>query len=262
MLDLHQLKAEDLQRLDADTATKIAMLLLDRVGTIADQLGEHAKQLAERDQAIKFKDAKLQKVSFELARLKAWKFGAKTEAMAPEQRGLFEETVAEDEAALQAQLDALRGKATTAPSDTERRRPRRQPLPDNLRRVEHHHEPEDTHCPTPGCGRPMVRIGEDVSERLDIIPAEFFVHRHVRGKWACKCCQVLVQQPVEPQIIDQGIPAPGLVAHTLVSRFVDHIPYYRQEEIKRALGRAHTARDAGGLGRGCRCGPGAAVRGA
>jgi hypothetical protein len=79
MLDVHQLKAEDLQGLDATAATKIALALLDRVGTMTVQIDEHAKQLAERDQAIKFKDAKLQKVTFELALLKAWKFGAKTE---------------------------------------------------------------------------------------------------------------------------------------------------------------------------------------
>ena len=42
----------------------------------------------------------------------------------------------------------------------------------------------------------MVRVGEDISERLDIVPAEFFVHRHIRGKWACRCCQILVQEPV------------------------------------------------------------------
>ena len=55
----------------------------------------------------------------------------------------------------------------------------------------------------------MVRVGEDVSERLDIVPAEFFVHRHIHGKWACKCCQLLVQEPAAPQIIDGGMPARG-----------------------------------------------------
>src|SRR4030095_1640149 len=112
MLDVYQLKAEDLQGLEAEAAMKIA----ERIEALSV---EHAKQLAERDQAIKFKDAKLQKVSFELARLKAWKFGAKTETMTAEQRRLFEETVAEDEASLQAQLDALQGKTSSAPSDTE-----------------------------------------------------------------------------------------------------------------------------------------------
>jgi transposase len=102
------------------------------------------------------------------------------------------------------------------------RRPRRQALPEHLQRVEHHHEPADTTCPNPGCGAPMQRVGEDVSEKLDIIPAQFFVHRHIYGKWACRCCRQLVQEPAEPDVVDGGIPASGLVAHTLISHFADH----------------------------------------
>ena len=235
MFDVHQLKSEDLQGLDADAAAKIAALVLERVGAMSDQI-------RDRDQELKHKDAKLQKVTFELARLKAWKFGAKTEAMTADQRRLFEEALAEDEADLQARLAALGGATTPPPAaPSDKRRPRRQPIPEHLRRVEHHHEPEDTTCPAPDCGRPMVRIGEDVSERLDIVPAEFFAHRHIRGKWACKCCQTLTQKPVAPQLIDKGLPAPGLVAHVLVSRFVDHIPYYRQETINARSG-VHTPR--------------------
>ena len=203
---------------------------------IADQasaIAQQAVELERKEAELRFKTAKLEKVTFELARLKAWKFGAKTEAMSAEQRRLFEETLAEDEASLKAFLEQLQGKpARDKEANDQRRQPKRQPLPDHLRRVEHRHEPEDTTCPTPDCGRQMVRVGEDVSEKLDIVPAEFFVHRHVHGKWACKCCQVLVQQPVAAQIIDGGVPASGLVAHTLISRFVDHLPYYRQEAIE------------------------------
>ncbi len=241
MLDVRQLKAEDLQGLDAVAASRIAALLLARVAAIDE---EHDKQFSERDEQIKFKDAKLQKLIFELARLKRLKFGAKTEAMTTDQRRLFEEALAEDEAALQARIDALRNAKTPAPPAGEartKRQPRRQPIPEHLRRVEHRHEPDDTTCPATGCGRPMVRIGEDVSERLDIVPAEFFAHRHIRGKWTCKCCQALTQEPVDPQLIDKGLPAPGLVAHVLVSRFVDHIPYYRQETINARSG-VHTPR--------------------
>ena len=225
MLDVRDLQAQDLQGLSAEQAQRIV---------------EHIRR---QTREIALKDAKIEKITFELARLKAWKFGAKTEAMSQQQRQLFEDTLAEDEAALQEQLRALQAElpAPSEPSQDSPRRPKRERLPDHLRRVEHRHEPDDTSCPTPGCGRPMTRVGEDVSEKLDIVPAEFFVHRHIYGKWACKCCQLLVQQPAAPAIIDGGMPASGLVAHTLISRFVDHLPYYRQQAINARSG-VHTPR--------------------
>lgn len=243
MLDLHTLKAEDLKGLSKNAMADLAGQMLAQLTTMSEQLQARDKQAAQHVQEMKFKDAKLERVTFELARLKAWKFGAKTERMNAQQRQMFEETAAEDEASLQAQLQALQGlrEPSAPPLAEHKRKPRRQPLPEHLRRVEHLHEPENTTCPTVGCGQAMVRIGEDVSERLDIVPAEFIVQRHVRGKWACKCCQVLVQESVAPQIIDKGMPTSGLLAHTLVSRFVDHLPYYRQEQINARAG-VHTPR--------------------
>ena len=251
MLDLTTLKAEDLKGLSRSAMVDLAAALLAQLatkdeqveaqnaqlkakdaqlGALDAQLGAKDEEIARRDRELRFKEAKLERITFELARLKAWKFGAKTEAMSAEQRRLFEETLAEDQASLEEQMRALQGedKRPEPPPAGNKRQPRRKPLPEHLRRVEHRHEPEDTTC---ACGTPMTRIGEDVSERLDIVPAEFFVHRHIRGKWACKCCETLVQEPVEPQIIDKGMPTAGLVAHVLVSRFVDHLPYYRQEQI-------------------------------
>ena len=213
-----QFKAQDLHGLSPAALAEVAAQMLVQIDAQSQRIAAQGQQIAERDRAIKFKDAKIERITFELARLKAWKFAARTEAMNVEQRQLFEETLAADEASLQAQLEALQAQAdssTTAstPAPVEaRRQPKRQALPEHLERVEHHHEPENTTCPTQGCGQPMQRVGEDVSERLDIIPAQFFVHRHIRGKWACKCCQILVQEPVEPQIIDSGMPTAGLVA--------------------------------------------------
>jgi transposase len=244
MLDVNALKAADLQGLSKGAVTEIAAALLAQLTAQQAALSAKDEYIARREREIKFKDAKIERITFELARLKAWKFGARTEAMSAEQRQLFEDTLAEDEADLQAQLDALQaqGAQPDAPqADSPKRRPRREKLPEHLRRVEHHHEPESTTCPTPDCGQAMVRIGEDVSERLDVVPAEFFVHRHIRGKWACRCCQRLVQEPVEPQIIDKGVPTAGLVAHTLVAHFVDHLPYYRLEQINARSG-VHTPR--------------------
>ncbi len=250
MLDVRDLRTHDLQGLSPEAIAALAQEMLAHIHAQQRELQQHglrieqqARHIDNQSRELKHKDAKLEKITFELARLKAWKFGAKTEAMSAEQRRLFEETLAEDEASLQEQLRQLQAKlpAQGEGAPETRRRPKRQALPAQLRRVEHRHEPEDTTCPTPGCGRAMVRVGEDVSEKLDVVPAEFFVHRHVHGKWACKCCQVLVQEPVAPAIIDGGMPASGLVAHTLISRFVDHLPYYRQEGINARSG-VHTPR--------------------
>ena len=239
MLDsLAGLNVQDLQGLSPDAWAEVAAQMLARIG-------EQNEFIAQQAQLIKFKDVKIERIMFELARLKAYRFGARTERMDAGQRQMFEETLAEDQASLEAQLAALQGEqaASPAPSPDEKTavRPRRALLPEHLRRVDYSHEPASTTCPTPGCGQAMARIGEDVTERLDVVPAEFFVHRHIRGKWACRCCQILVQQPVAPQIIDKGIPASGLIAHVLVSRFVDHLPYYRQESIN-ARSNVHTPR--------------------
>lgn len=228
---------------DAIDLTSLPAAAAAFIERLQQRAAADAQELARRDREIALARVKIDKLNFEIARLKRWKFGAKTETMTAEQRLLFAEVTAEDEASLRAKLAELqRGlpeipKAPKAPP----RRPRRQALPDHLERVEHQHEPEDTTCPNAGCGRPMQRIGEDVSEKLDIVPAKFFVHRHIYGKWACRCCQQLRQEPAEPDVIDGGIPAAGLVAHTLISRFVDHLPYYRQAPINARSG-VHTPR--------------------
>ncbi len=255
MLSMRDLKAQDLQGLSPETITALAAQMLEHIEHQADELQSKGRELElkqklieRKDRDIAWRDAKLEKITFELARLKRWKFGAKSEAMAADQRQMFQDTLLEDEADLEAQLAALQAALpkTAAAPKAPRRRPRRQALPDHLRRVEHHHEPENTACATSDCGQPMTRVGEDISERLDIVPAEFFVHRHIYGKWSCRCCQRqgiehLVQEPADPQIIDGGIAASGLVAHTLISRFVDHLPYYRQEAINARSG-VHTPR--------------------
>ena len=239
MLDVQALKPGDLDRLAPQEKDALLLQMLSHIGQQSKALQVHQAQIEQQDKALKFKDARIEKITFELQRLKRWQFGANSERMTAEQRQLFEETLVEDRESLQAELDALLGTKTDKDSqERQRRAPRREALPAHLRRVVHHHEPQDTTCE---CGKPMVRIGEDVSERLDIVPAEFFVHRHIRGKWACKCCQTLVQEPVDPQIIDNGIPTAALLAHLLVSRFVDHLPYYRIEKINARSG-VHTPR--------------------
>ena len=268
MLSMRALKPQDLQGLSPEAITALAAQMLKHIELQTRDLEVKQKLLERKDRDIAYRDAKIEKITFELTRLKRWKFGAKSEAMTAEQRQMFQDTILEDEADLEAQLAALQAALPKeiAKPKAPPRRPRRQALPDHLRRVEHHHEPEDTTCTTADCGQPMTRVGEDISERLDIVPAEFFVHRHIYGKWTCRCCQRqgierLVQEPANPQIIDGGIPASGLVAHTA------HKPLRRSPAVlppgdhQRPGRRAHATFDAGTLGWRSRRGAAAAVRG-
>lgn len=180
MLNVHQLSPQDFVGLSPCAAAELAAKVLQYIGQQSQHIAQQGQQIESQAQAIQFKDAKINSIMFELRRLKAWRFDAKTERMNAEQRQLFEETLAADQADLEAQLAALKAVSKESGDTTDsstRRQPKRQALPEHLKRVDHHHEPQSTTC---GCGQAMVRIGEDVSECLDIIPAQFFVHRHIR----------------------------------------------------------------------------------
>ena len=89
---------------------------------------------------------------------------------------------------------------------------------------------DDKACPC--CGHALHRIGEDVSERLDIIPAQFRVVLVRRPKYACRACEEAVVQAAAPaRLIEGGLPTEALVAQVLVSKYADHLPLYRQAQI-------------------------------
>jgi len=204
VLDVHAVKNKDLLVFSHAELAQVAAQMLAHIGEQSKHISEQSRRIESQAQAIKLRDAKIESITFQLARLKAWKFGAKTEAMNAQQRSLFEETFAADQASLEAQLAALQSTAPApdgkTPNQQSRRQPKREALPPHLARVDQRVEPEDTNCPTPECGQPMVRVGEDISERLDIVPAQFFVQRQIRGKWACRCCRVLPANLLEPRV--------------------------------------------------------------
>ena len=121
---------------------------------------------------------------------------------------------------------------STTPSSAKRRAPRRNlgHLPRGLERIEHVIEPHSTQCPC-GCGR-MVRIGEDRTERLDIVPAQLRVIVTVRPKYACRTCETGVIQAAAPaHLITGGLPTEGALAQVLIAKYGDHLPLYRQSQI-------------------------------
>lgn len=187
---------------------------------------EQLRALAVRLMAeMRGKQALIDKLTHEMATLKRLKFAATSEAYTGEQQRMLFETLDTDLAALSAEIEKL---APSAPAAADKQQPKRAPLPANLPRREVRHEPDSTTC---SCGCQLKRIGEDVAEKLDYQPGVFTVERHIRGKWVCNHCQILVQAPVPPQIIDKGIPTAGLLAHVLVAKYADHLPLYRQQGI-------------------------------
>ena len=204
----------------------------------AEDTVQELRDLIERMQAeLKFNQTKIEALNFEIARLRRWRFGSSRESLdTTTQAVLFDRILADTALEDRAAEDAAKPPPST-PS-LPKRKAVRQALPAKLPRIDHHHEIEDTHC---ACGQAFERIGEEVSEQLDCVPAQFFVLRHIRGKYVCACCQTIQAAPMPAQMIDKGIPAPGLLAQVVVAKHDDHLPLYRQEEIYARSG-VHIAR--------------------
>jgi len=208
--------AQQLALLDADALRRLAAGLLTENAEI------------RRDNTVK--QLKIDQLTHEMAILKRWKFAARSEQLKGVQGQLFEEMIEADLEAIGLELQALQ---SVEQRQKPKAIPRRAPLPAHLPRTEVRHEPTTTVC---ACGCALKRIGEDVSEKLDYLPGVFSVERHVRGKWTCTQCQILIQAPVPPQIINKGIPTAGLLAQVLVAKYADHLPLYRQEGIFQRAG--------------------------
>ena len=136
----------------------------------------------------------------------------------------IEQTLAEGEA------EAEKSDATLKASRRQPRRVNRGALPKHLPREEFVIEPDSTTCSC--CDGAMHRIGEDVAERLDVVPAQFKVIVTRRPKYGCRACEsTVVQAPAPARLIEGGLPTEALVAHVLVSKYADHLPLYRQSQI-------------------------------
>ena len=203
--------AESLKRLIVELQAEI-------VATAAVNEAQQA-ELEARQREYLVLATLIEKMKLEIALLKRKQFGRSSEKA--DERIAQLELIVEDLEESQAQLDSS-SKATPIERP---RRPARKPLPEHLPRETVMHAPQGD-CPS--CGGALQRIGEDVSEMLEYVPASFKVIRHVRPKLACRCCDCIVQQPAPIRPIDRGLPGPGLLAHVLVSKYADHLPLYRQ----------------------------------
>jgi transposase len=166
-----------------------------------------------------------------IAKLQRIQFGRKSEKL---QRQIEQLELRLDDLQTQQAENSTRQAAKTPAIASAIARPVRRPLPEHLPREAHRHEPQEQVCPD--CGGALRKLGEDVSEVLEYVPAQFKVIRHIRPKLSCPHCERIVQAAAPSRPIERGLAGPGLLAHVLVSKYADHLPLYRQSEIYGRVG--------------------------
>jgi transposase len=171
------------------------------------------------------RDGEIEHLKLQLEKLRRMLFGRSSEKARTQIEQL--ELRLEELEAAKAQRVANREAVSTTP-DTHPASPRRA-LPEHLPREVEMHMPAHESCPE--CGGHLRRLGEDVSEMLEKIPACYKVVRHVRPKFSCTKCHRIVQAQAPSRPLERSIAGPGLLASVLTSKFADHLPLYRQAEI-------------------------------
>src|SRR3954470_14950365 len=215
--------SEDMQGLPAGIDALRALVLT--------MMSEREATPAELDAAVTERDAlqtQNDRLRHLLLQLRRMHFGARSERLPEDQLQLgleaLEQAIAKEDAEAEKRDPELRR------DNAAKRRASRGALPAHLPRIKVTLAPEDTACPC--CRATMTVIGEDTSERLDVIPSQFRVIVTRRPKLACRACPgTVVQAPAPARLIEGGIPTEAMVAHVLVARYADHLPLYRQAQI-------------------------------
>ena len=194
------------------------------VEMLQQQLLAERQQNAERLQA---RDQEIDRLTAIIKALQRHRFGRRAEPLDPEQLALALEDVEQTVSAAEAAAE----KSPASPDKPARRRKiNRGSLPAHLPREEVMLDVADKRCAC--CGGLKACIGEDVSQRLDVVPAQFRVIVTRRPKYACRACQGEVVQAAAPErLIESGLPTEALVAQVLVAKYADHLPLYRQAQI-------------------------------
>lgn len=187
--------------------------------------------LVKKDEEIACLTTQVKILDEYVALAKQRQFAAKSEKFNVNQLSFFDEATAS-----KSPETLLKVEEEIQVASFTRKKPGRKALPKELPReiVTYDLPEEEKIC---DCGCYLTHIGHEKSEQLEIIPAKIYVIQHVRKKYACKKCEETIKTAsYPPQPIPRSIAAPGLLSHVLTSKFQDHLPLYRQEQILRRVG--------------------------
>jgi transposase len=213
-----------LENLDIDPAIKAAL-----AAGFQSDLERYQEQNVALETRVRHDGFIIEKLKLELAHLRRIQFGRKSESLKGEQQDLFNDAVVEDIGNLSEEIEALTPESGESKQRKARDRAGRQPFPPHLPVIEYRHELASCTCGR--CGQEQIQISEDVTDQLDVEPAKFTVHRHIRPQYACRHCETITAAPIAPALIEGGMATPGLLAWILISKFGDHLPLYRIEQI-------------------------------
>jgi transposase len=228
-----------LDTLPNDVETLRAMLLAERAkAAAAEALQAQLAAQIEAGKAVEAERIRLEGVVETLtaqneryehiiAQLRRLQFGARSEKFDKDQLQLALEDLQQGLAEIEGEEEKVDAELKT--HRTRQRRESRPSLPEHLPQVEVVIEPASTACPC--CAGAMHVIGEDVSKRLDVVPAQYQVLITRRPKYACRACEgQVIQAPARPRLIEGGLPTEAMVAQVLVAKYADHTPLYRQAQ--------------------------------
>ena len=196
-----------------------------------------AHTLAAHEQKLAAQQRELSTVHEQLRLLLAQRFGASSERVSEAQLGLFNEAEQEAEHAHDGDDDETMSPDTIEVPAHERARPKRQPLPKDLPRVDVVHDLDASDKVCPHDGTALKCIGSEDTEQFDIVPAKVQVLRHQRLKYVCPCCDKhIVTAPMTAQPIPKSQASPGLLAFVATAKYIDGLPLHRQVAQFKRLG--------------------------
>jgi len=207
--------------LPTELAAAHAMIIAKHEALLAAEARASAAESEAKHRALL-----IEKLKYTIAKLRREKFGQSSERGAIlEQLELALAELQEDAAQAEATAEIAAAEAKIAVRSFERRRPARRPLPEHLPR-ERIVYPTPAACPC--CGGVLHKIGEDVTETLELVPRQWKVIQHVREKFSCRSCESVTQPPAPSHPIARGRAGPGLLAQVLFSKYCLHLPLNRQ----------------------------------
>jgi transposase len=227
--------AELLEQLKEQLPEMLFASLRGRVATYEEQLGAASKQLDTTRSELQYARLKIQVLEEHLRLRRIAKYGPGSEKLSDLQLQLLEEEpgVSRQEVAAESEREPLPAAGDDEKKRKRRPHPGRQTLPANLPRVEKVIACTPEQCVCGNCGKQTVVIGYEVSEVLNVKPAEYFVEVTKREKRACKQCeeQGVEAAPLPARIIDKSLVSDRIIIDTIVSKYADHSPLYRQSAI-------------------------------